>query len=105
MKRVLIFDLSEVLIEGLYGVVESLADRLDISASDVMPGLGGQPLVALLEGRVSESAYWQRVREQTQWGITEAALRAIVRDAFRRPLPGMPELLVSLPRAPSCAPL
>jgi HAD superfamily hydrolase (TIGR01509 family) len=96
MKRVLIFDLSEVLIEGLYGVVESLADRLDISASDVMPGLGGQPLVALLEGRVSESAYWQRVREQTQWGITEAALRAIVRDAFRRPLPGMPELLVSL---------
>ena len=61
-----------------------------------MPGLGGEPLVALLEGRVSESAYWQLVREQTQWDIAEDVLRTVVRDAFRRPVPGMPGLLASL---------
>jgi glucose-1-phosphatase len=96
MKNVLIFDLSEVLIEGLYGVVESLAKRLRIPQSDVLPGLGGEPLVALLEGRVSESTYWQLVRERTQWGIADDALSAMVRDTFRRPVPGMPELLASL---------
>lgn len=96
VQRVLIFDLAEVLIEGLYGVVEPLAHRLDMPQHDVIPGLGGEPLVALLEGRISESAYWQRVRERTQWDIAEAVLRAVVRDAFQRPVPGMPELLASL---------
>ena len=45
---------------------------------------------------MSESTYWQRVRERTQWGIAEDTLRAMVRDAFRRPVPGMPECLASL---------
>lgn len=96
MKRVLIFDLSEVLIEGLYSVIEPLANRLDIPKDDVMPGLGGESWVAFMEGRLSESAYWHRVLDRTQWGISEDALRAVVRDAFRRPMPGMPELLAAL---------
>ncbi len=96
MKRVLIFDLSEVLIEGLYSVIEPLANRLDITQDDVMPGLGGESWVAFMEGRVSESAYWHRVLDRTQWDISEDELRAVVRDAFRRPVPGMPELLAAL---------
>ncbi len=96
MKRVLIFDLSEVLIEGLYSVVEPLASRLHIPQNEVMPGLSGEPWVELMEGRISESAYWQRVLGRTRWDVSEGALRAVVRDAFRRPVPGMPELLAAL---------
>ena len=44
VKKVLIFDLSEVLIEGLYGVVEPLANRLCIPQHDACSlGWGASP--------------------------------------------------------------
>lgn len=98
MRKVLLFDLSDVLIEGLYGTVESLADRLQIPPNQVMLGLGGEPLVALTEGKISEVAYWKQVLERTRWGISEEELQALVRHTFRRTVQGMPELLPSLRR-------
>ncbi|MBI4550935.1 MAG: HAD-IA family hydrolase [Candidatus Latescibacteria bacterium] len=96
MRPVLIFDLSEVLIEGLYGVVEPLATRLRIPQETVLPGLGGPPLVALVEGQMSEAMYWHQVLTRTQWSIATDELGALARAAFQRPVPGMPELLASL---------
>lgn len=96
MSPILIFDLSEVLIEGLYGVVQPLADRLCIPREQVMPGLGGDLWLAFMEGSISEEMYWQQVLERTQWPISVAELHAEVRRAFRRPIPGMPALLASL---------
>ena len=57
MKKTLIFDLVDVLIEGFYSFAESLATRLGLAATDVISGLGGALLVALTEGRISEATY------------------------------------------------
>jgi HAD superfamily hydrolase (TIGR01509 family) len=98
MENTLIFGLSDTLIEGLSHFTEGLSTRLNLATSDVIPGLGGEPLVALTEGRISEATYWQCVLERTHWPITVPELRAGVRHAFRNPVPGMPELLLSLRR-------
>jgi len=96
MTKILIFDLADVLIEGFYSFVEALSKRLNLVATDVIPGLGGEPLVALTEGRISEATYWQCVLGRTQWPITVHELSAGVRHTFRQPVPGMLELLMSL---------
>jgi FMN phosphatase YigB (HAD superfamily) len=98
MKKTLIFDLSDTLIEGLSHFTEGLSTRFNRATSDVLAGLGGEPLVALTEGRISEATYWQCVLERTHWPITVPALRAGVRRTFRKAVPGMPELLRSLRR-------
>jgi HAD superfamily hydrolase (TIGR01509 family) len=96
MKTILIFDLADVLIEGFSRFVVSLSQRLGRQVPDVIAGLGGTPLVALTEGRIAETTYWQSVLERTHWPITVQELGAGVRDTFRQPVPGMPELLMSL---------
>jgi HAD superfamily hydrolase (TIGR01509 family) len=98
MKKILIFGLSDTLIEGLSHFTEVLSTRLNLATSDVIPGLGGEPLVALTEGKIPEATYWQCVLERTHWPITVPELRAGVRHTFRKPMPGMPELLMSLRR-------
>jgi HAD superfamily hydrolase (TIGR01509 family) len=98
MKTILIFDLADVLIEGFDSFVKTLSERLSLPATEVIPGVGGTPLVALTEGRISEATYWQCVLERAHWPITVQELRAGVRWSFRQPMPGMPELILSLRR-------
>jgi HAD superfamily hydrolase (TIGR01509 family) len=98
MKTILIFDLADVLIEGFDSFVKALSTRLSLPATEVIPGMGGAPLVALTEGRISEATYWQCVLERTRWPLTVQELRAGVRRIFRQPMPGMPELVLSLRR-------
>jgi FMN phosphatase YigB (HAD superfamily) len=98
MKTILIFDLADVLIEGFESFVKTLSKRLSLPATDVLPGVGGEPLVALTEGRISEATYWQCVLARTHWPITVQELSAGVRRIFRQPMPGMPELVLSLRR-------
>jgi HAD superfamily hydrolase (TIGR01509 family) len=98
MKKILIFDLSDTLIEGLSHFTEVLATRLNLATSEISAGLRSEPLVALTEGRISEATYWQGVLERTHWPITVQELRAGVRHTFRKAVPGMPELLTSLRR-------
>ena len=52
--------------------------------------------MALTEGRIAEATYWQCVLARTSWPLTAPELRAGVRHTFRQPVPGMPELLMSL---------
>jgi HAD superfamily hydrolase (TIGR01509 family) len=98
MKTILIFDLADVLIEGFYSFVEALSKRLSLAATDVIPGVGGEPLAALTEGKISEATYWKCVLERTHWPITMQELSVRMRRTFRTPMPGMPELLMSLRR-------
>ena len=96
MKKILIVDLFDTLIRGFSHFTEALSTRLNLETSAIMPGLGGELLVAFTEGKLSEATYWQCVLERTQWPITVPELRAAVRRTFRNPVPGMPELLMSL---------
>jgi HAD superfamily hydrolase (TIGR01509 family) len=95
-RRVLIFDLSEVLVGGLFGVIDPLADRLGMPQGAVMEGLGGESWLAFMEGRCDENGYWRSVLDQTGWPITESQLAALAREAFREPVAGMPGLLSRL---------
>src|SRR5215470_19880027 len=74
MQTILIFDFADVLIEGFSRFVASLSQQLRWQATDVIAGLGGEPLVALTEGRIAETTYWQSVLERTHWPITVQAL-------------------------------
>jgi HAD superfamily hydrolase (TIGR01509 family) len=96
VKKALLFDLSDVLIEGFNSIIKPLAEKFDIPQNNVIPGLGGNHLVAFIEGKISESTYWRSVLERTHWGIPEDELRALVRKVFQKPIVGMPELLASL---------
>jgi HAD superfamily hydrolase (TIGR01509 family) len=98
MKKILIFDLADTLIEGFAHFTEVLSTRLNLAMSAIISGLGGEPLVALTEGRIAETTYWQCVLERTAWPLTVPEIRAGVRQTFRQPVPGMPALLMSLRR-------
>ena len=90
---VLIFDLSEVLVGGLFGVVEPLAERLGVGEEEVMDGLGGDAWLAFMEGASDEAEYWRSVLAQTAWQIPVDELAALARRSFRQEVPGMPELV------------
>jgi len=96
MKTILIFDLADTLVTGFSRFVEALSPRLNVPGPDVLSGLGGEPLVALMEGRIAEATYWQQVLAKTHWPLSVATLSALLREVWRRPVPGMPELLGAL---------
>jgi HAD superfamily hydrolase (TIGR01509 family) len=96
MKPILIFDLADTLVKGFASFVEALAPQLHVPGPEVLAGLGGAPLVALVEGRIPEAKYWQQVLARTHWPLSGATLRALLREIWRHPVPGMPELLGAL---------
>jgi HAD superfamily hydrolase (TIGR01509 family) len=96
MKTILIFDLADTLVEGYARFVEALSPQLNVPGPEVLSGLGGEPLVTLVEGRIAEATYWQQVLAKTHWPLSVATLRALLREIWRQPVPGMPELLGSL---------
>lgn len=96
MSKILIFDLSEVIIMGLTGIKTIVATRLGVDVSSVGPALGGEPLVDLCKGLISERTYWERVRASTQWDLSVADLQIYVRSAFQETVPGMPALVQTL---------
>jgi HAD superfamily hydrolase (TIGR01509 family) len=93
MKAILIFDLADTLVAGFARFVEALSPRLNVPRPEVLSGLSGELLVALMEGRIAEATYWQQVLAKTHWPFSVATLRALLREVWRRPVPGMPELL------------
>lgn len=95
-ERTLIFDLSEVLVGGLFDIIPSLSKRLGISPEEAMSGLGDDSWLALMEGRSSEADYWRSVLEATRWPLVAEELGALARQAFGQVVPGMPALLERL---------
>jgi HAD superfamily hydrolase (TIGR01509 family) len=96
MTKILIFDLGDVLVEGFSRVAAVLTQRLNRAVAEVMPALGGEPLVSLTEGRLADATYWQQVLDQARWPMAVEALEVLVRAIFSRPVRGMPELLTAL---------
>jgi HAD superfamily hydrolase (TIGR01509 family) len=96
MKTILIFDLADTLVAGFARFVEALSPRLNVPGTDVLSGLGGEPLVTLMEGRSTETTYWQQVLAKTHWPLSVETLSALLREIWRQPVPGMPELLGTL---------
>ncbi len=79
MKTILIFDLADTLVEGFARFVETLSPRLNVLGTEVLSGLGGEPLVALMEGRSTETTYWQQVLAKTHWPLSVETLMLVVK--------------------------
>ncbi|MDB6029282.1 MAG: HAD-superfamily hydrolase, subfamily variant 3 [Verrucomicrobiales bacterium] len=94
--KTIIFDLSEVLISGLCGVEESLARRFDRAPSEVLSALGGELLLQLCRGELSENTYLESVIANTGWEISVDELKQSIRVNFRRKVADMENILEGL---------
>jgi FMN phosphatase YigB (HAD superfamily) len=91
--QTIIFDLSEVLIAGLFGIEIPLAGRLRVPSSTILPAFGGDLLQELCCAQLSEDEYLERVINRQGWSISPEHLKPIIRRNFRRTVPGMQRVL------------
>jgi len=89
----IIFDLSEVLIAGLFGIEVSLAHWLGIPSNTVLPAFGGDLLEELCCARLTEDEYLERIISRQAWRISPEDLKPIIRSNFHRHVPGMQAIL------------
>lgn len=90
----LIFDLSEVLIPGLWGAEKPLAARLGLPEKTVAQGIWIPLATSLFEGRLTERQYLDEVIRRNGWeGITADEIDGFMRQNFCRRLPGMEDMI------------
>lgn len=94
--RTVLFDLSEVLIAGLIGIEQRLAEQVGLEPSEVLEALGGDHLVRLLHGQSSEDEYLDAVLDRHGWSMEPDELKALIRSNFHTRIDGMDELLAQL---------
>ena len=79
MIKNIIFDLSEVIISGYYGVEKILGDLLDMDYNKVDNVLKGNSFLELMEGKVSEDEYIYGILKNTKWDIKLEKFKEIIR--------------------------
>lgn len=89
----ILFDLSEVLLSGLYGTHELLSAHLNQTITDEM--MFTPELERFFLGKATENAYWRSLIEKYGWNITVPELRQMVRKNFRE-IPGTRDIIIAL---------
>jgi HAD superfamily hydrolase (TIGR01509 family) len=89
----IIFDLSEVLIAGLFGIEVPLAKQLRVPSSTILPAFGGDLLEELCCARLTEDEYLERIISQQGWSVSPEHLKPVIRRNFHRNVPGMQPVL------------
>ena len=79
MIRLIISDLSEVLISGLYGIEVELQPILGIPQDEILPCFGGNLLATLFVGRITEDEYFSEIISENRWTITVEEMKEIIR--------------------------
>jgi len=82
MITTIIFDLSEVLLTGFWGIQLKLASLLHLDVETVTRALYGKEFDDLLHGKISERAFWQNIRERNSWDVPLRELEALARAGF-----------------------
>jgi HAD superfamily hydrolase (TIGR01509 family) len=98
MSRIqsIIFDLSEVIIAGLFGIEVPLAQRLRVPSHTILPAFGGDLLVELCCARLTEDEYLKRIISQQGWSVSPEHLKPVIRHNFHQHVPGMQSVLKRL---------
>jgi HAD superfamily hydrolase (TIGR01509 family) len=96
MIQTILFDLSEVLIAGLFGIEKPLAQQLGISEHQVIEAFGGARLHDLCRGEISEDRYLEQIIAERDWKISPDAIKQIIRANFHRPVRDMDALVARL---------
>lgn len=84
MIRLIISDLSEVLISGLYGIEVELQPILGIPQDEILPCFGGNLLATLFVGRITEEEYFSEIISDNSWPITVEEMKKIIRRNLLR---------------------
>lgn len=97
MIRTLIFDLSEVIIAGLFGLEKILAPQVGMQEREVMRFFGGDLLqAAICCGQISEKEYLSQLLARSGWPLSQQYLKNLIRANFHTEVPGMRPLLERL---------
>ena len=94
--RTIIFDLGEVLIGGLFGVEQPLAERLAVREEDILQAFAGPHLKDFCCGRISEDEYLDGIIERQGWSLPRGEMKDVIRANLKRRIPGMDPILQSL---------
>jgi len=94
MLKTIIFDLSEVLIQGATGMSKLVNKKImsNLTDSDLLT----ENLGNLFIGKISESEYWQSVIDKTMLEISIDELKEIVRKNFKE-IKGTRQIIATLP--------
>jgi len=90
--RHVIFDLAEVLIQGLLNISPILAKELSVPEQTILPGLR-KLLNEYMEGKMSETEFWTDIIASNGWHADLNTLKTIVRRHFRSQIPGTGAIL------------
>lgn len=83
MINTIIFDLSEVYLQGLLGVERNLSKILNISEEEILLGLNISELMNLFKGEISEDIYLENVIEKNGWEVSKEKLKKNIRKNFK----------------------
>lgn len=94
--QAILFDLSEVLIAGMVGVEQEIAERLQVPVEEVVASFLATWPEDLFTGRMSEDEFLAGFLTTTDGRLTGQELKAILRRNFAREVEGSLELLREL---------
>lgn len=96
MIKNLIFDLSEVIINGILGVEKALPESLGITQPQIADTFWGREFERLLLGEIDEDTYVNYVIKSTKWNISPEKLKNAIRQNFHTEVYGVIPLLQDL---------
>jgi len=98
MIKNIIFDLSEVIISGYYGIENILEEKTSLSKEEFLKRKE-ETLPFFLDtmrGKYTEEEYWTYFLEGTNWSISTKDLKEAIRENLNIPVEGTIELIKKL---------
>ena len=95
MYKYIISDLSEVIIQGFMGIAEELEPIIKIPRKEIeLEKTKNYPLfVDLMEGKMSEDEYIEKLISITKWNISIEKFKSIMRKVLNKKMPGTIDVL------------
>lgn len=91
----IVFDLSEVLLNGFVGFEQRLSTNLNLNTLDKSNSLYDDVFFELMRGEISENIFWSKVIKKNHWPTSVNTLKKQVRNNFAE-IPGTREVISSL---------
>lgn len=98
MIKNIIFDLSEVILSGYYGMELLMEKKYNISAEEFIDQKQKSLNIFFdaMRGKITEEQYWKELLKRTNWSITIEDLKITIRENLKQPVKGTLEIVRSL---------
>ena len=98
MIKNIIFDLSEVIISGYYGIEQLVKKKYNISVKEFEKRKEEtlEVFFKLMRGKVKEEDYWKEFLEGTHWNLQIEDLKISMRENLNQPVEGTIEIVKAL---------